>query len=240
MSDIAPEAPAFWARIPKLGHNKDQNYDFVRSVDVVDTMREIISAVGLAYACDVVDQTVYGPGPSGKLLLTEVTMRHTYCDVETGYERSFESRGQGSDSNDKGTYKAQTGAEKYHLCKLFLIPTGDDPEDHGKEPEGKTHGSGQSPPDGDDFTLPFEYKGQPKGATLRGIAAEGEAEWLAAFSVNYGLNAKGEENPKFSAKNKAARKLAESLVKAAEKSESAPQPEAGSEPQFDADGNIVW
>src|SRR5574340_328981 len=43
--------------------------------------------------------------------------------------------GEGQDRGDKATYKAMTGATKYALLKLFLIPTGDDPEkDEDEQP----------------------------------------------------------------------------------------------------------
>ena len=38
------------------------------------------------------------------------------------------SAGQGSDTQDKGAGKSITYAEKYALLKLFLVPTGDDPD----------------------------------------------------------------------------------------------------------------
>ncbi len=49
--------------------------------------------------------------------------------------------GEGLDQNgDKGTYKAITGATKYFLLKLFLIPTGDDPETDKRKPKDqRTH-----------------------------------------------------------------------------------------------------
>lgn len=38
------------------------------------------------------------------------------------------SAGQGSDTQDKGAGKSITYAEKYALLKMFLVPTGDDPD----------------------------------------------------------------------------------------------------------------
>ena len=43
--------------------------------------------------------------------------------------------GSGSDTSDKGLYKAITGGIKYVLNTNFLIPTGDDPENDGSKPE---------------------------------------------------------------------------------------------------------
>jgi hypothetical protein len=55
-------------------------------------------------------------------------MRFTAHDGETGETLSWDMYGQGSDSLDKGAFKSTTGAVKYGLLKLFLVPTGDDPE----------------------------------------------------------------------------------------------------------------
>ena len=72
---------------------------------------------------------------------------------------------------------------------------------------------GQPAPDpSDDFTLPFDFDGRSKGETLRGIAKDGDLMWLTNFGANYGINKDGSENPKFAAKNKKARALADKLV----------------------------
>jgi ERF superfamily len=67
--------------------------------------------------------------------LTTVDMKFTIEDGESGETRTISMGGQGIDPGDKGIYKAETGANKYALLKLFQIPTGDDPEldsDDGK------------------------------------------------------------------------------------------------------------
>jgi hypothetical protein len=59
------------------------------------------------------------------------TLAHTSGAV---WHEKLSMWGCGMDSGDKAIYKAETGANKYMLFKLFSIPTGDDPE-AGKQPE---------------------------------------------------------------------------------------------------------
>jgi len=66
--------------------------------------------------------------------ITDLEITYTFYDVDTAESLSGLFIGTGSDGEDKGTYKALTGAIKYILTTTFLIPTGDDPEKH----EGET------------------------------------------------------------------------------------------------------
>jgi hypothetical protein len=65
---------------------------------------------------------------------------------------------------------------------------------------------------GADFTLPFDKGAHLKGETLRGIASEGDWDYLVWFADNYGFLRDGTENPKFAAKNAEARQIAAGLV----------------------------
>jgi hypothetical protein len=60
--------------------------------------------------------------------LTTANFKYTFIDTETGDELSGIFCGSGADGQDKGIWKATTGAIKYILTSIFLIPTGDDPE----------------------------------------------------------------------------------------------------------------
>jgi hypothetical protein len=63
---------------------------------------------------------------NGEEKIATLTVRFTATDGKDKLE--FTVIGEGQDRGDKATYKAMTGATKYALLKLFLIPTGDDPE----------------------------------------------------------------------------------------------------------------
>src|SRR3954466_12099924 len=61
-----------------------------------------------------------------------VRLMYEFIDIDSGQRLSGSFDGTGSSRDDKGTYKADTGALKYALRSTFLIPTGDDPENEDK------------------------------------------------------------------------------------------------------------
>jgi len=67
--------------------------------------------------------------------ITDITMRWTIVDGDTGQERVCDIPGCSASPGDKQVYVAMTGSEKYLLMKSFLIPTGDDPENDSNEPQ---------------------------------------------------------------------------------------------------------
>ncbi len=60
--------------------------------------------------------------------LTSIWVSYTFADIETSDQINGSFYGYGVDNQDKGLYKAITGAIKYIMTSTFLIPTGDDPE----------------------------------------------------------------------------------------------------------------
>ena len=116
--------------IPKTGENTFHHYKYATEADLVAALRgelykrnifmfpNVISCVRVAVTKD-----------SGKTTaITDLMVRWTFVDGDTGETRECDVPGCGEDPLDKGTYKALTGSEKYMLMKTFLIPTGDDPE----------------------------------------------------------------------------------------------------------------
>jgi len=61
-----------------------------------------------------------------------VRLMYEFIDIDSGQRLAGSFDGTGSSRDDKGTYKADTGALKYALRSTFLIPTGDDPENEDK------------------------------------------------------------------------------------------------------------
>lgn len=130
--------------IAKRGHNDFHNYDYATEADIVEAVRGelakrnlmILPRVTRREAINVVRTTSKGDKSA---TLTYADMTFAIEDGDSGEVREFPWTGCGEDSGDKGIYKAMTGSEKYFLLKLFLIPTGDDPERDRRK--GKTHGS---------------------------------------------------------------------------------------------------
>lgn len=113
--------------IPKNGHNSHFNYDFVTESDVMDAVRSELAKRCVLIVPSVVESKELPVGEKGQRIFT-LRMRFTAMDGESGETFSWEMYGQGADSQDKGAYKATTGAMKYGIMKLILASTGDDPE----------------------------------------------------------------------------------------------------------------
>lgn len=67
---------------------------------------------------------------------TTLDLAYRFFDIDDGSFVDGTMAGAGMDGEDKGTYKAITGALKYCLTSQFVIPTGDDPEsENGERPK---------------------------------------------------------------------------------------------------------
>lgn len=69
--------------------------------------------------------------------LTKLMLRYRFIDADTGDFLEGTMPALGIDGQDKGVYKAITGAIKYILTSTFLIPTGDDAENDDGTPPAK-------------------------------------------------------------------------------------------------------
>jgi integrase len=126
-------------RIPKRGYNSFHKYEYVLEADLLDHIRPILLEAGLVLIPTILEEEKNGE-------FTKVKMEFTVADVETGETIKSTFWGEGQDKNDKGLYKAYTGATKYFLMKTFLIPTGDDPETEDQpKPENQPKPQQQSP-----------------------------------------------------------------------------------------------
>lgn len=121
--------------IKKSGRNDHQGYQYTTESDLLEVIRPRLVEQGVFVFSSVESQEVT-PIEDGnkKTIITSVTTVHTFVDSESGAEFSVKSQGQGADKQDKGVYKAITGATKYFLWKNFLMETGDDPENDGANP----------------------------------------------------------------------------------------------------------
>jgi hypothetical protein len=121
--------------VPKTGYNSFHKYSYAKETDILDAVRDelakrhviLVPSVESFEIRDVATQ-------KGVDRLTSVLMRFTAMDGESGETFAFGMLGQGQDPGDKGAYKAETGAEKYAVKKLFML--GDDESD--PEADAKT------------------------------------------------------------------------------------------------------
>lgn len=135
------------SHVPKAGHNAHFNYDFAQEADVLLAVRGEMAKRSLALFPSVIAHSVREVvGKSGgALYVTTLRVEFTLVDGDSGEERAFSIIGEGEDNHDKGSNKALTAAEKYACLKLFMIPTGADPDGDAPAEEVPRHG-GQSRP----------------------------------------------------------------------------------------------
>lgn len=124
--------------IEKTGYNEFHKYKYAQEADLVSALRgELAKRHIMVFPhvihCQRSPHTVTTFKGPRETQLTEIVVRWTFVDGESGEERWMDIHGVGEDNVDKGFYKAFTGSEKYMLMKTFLIPTGDDPEQDSKE-----------------------------------------------------------------------------------------------------------
>lgn len=121
-------------RIPKRGHNDFHNYDYALEADIKDVVRAELAKQKIMMFANELSRTALPvttrKGATEQIITLEV--EYTLFDADSGESIKFVGYGDGQDAGDKAVYKAKTGALKYALTSLFLIPTGDDPETEGQ------------------------------------------------------------------------------------------------------------
>lgn len=123
-------------RIPKLGKNTQQRYDYATAEDIITTVRAVLVEHGvvLLASCQQVTHEEIGKTRQGATMrLTTAYIQYTLIDVDTGTSITLAMPGTGTDTGDKGLYKAVTGSLKYFLRDTFQLAFGDDPEQDSDE-----------------------------------------------------------------------------------------------------------
>lgn len=116
--------------IEKKGYNAFHKYKFARESDVAEKVREVLAEQNVMMIPNMLEQTTreHMNAKGNREYIVSVKMEFKFIDGDSGEELSLHMNGDGQDAGDKAIYKAITGAQKYALMKVFMIPTGDDPE----------------------------------------------------------------------------------------------------------------
>lgn len=115
------------ASVPKKGYNKNQNYYYMREVDVLEALKEElvknrIILLTSSRLVEVRDKPKIDKNDNRVTeFVTTVETTHTFIDSDSGEQLTINSVGQGYDSLDKGASKAITASVKYALLKTFMI-----------------------------------------------------------------------------------------------------------------------
>lgn len=164
-------------RVAKNGTNAAQNYRYAMAADVYDAVRSELAKRFVIPIPNVLDsQFTEAPTKAGGIMrYCTLTVRYDFMDGESGEVISATVVSQGSDSGDKGVFKAQTGATKNCLVNVFLIPTGDDPEHEPRQ-------SSAPPPAGAE-ALKARMKAPPRAANEPPPHGDDDAPQAAAQGV---------------------------------------------------------
>lgn len=136
-------------RVPKTGWNDFHRYSYATEADVADLIRKELGNRHVTlmpeYHSHRRDEH-HVTGSGKEQWLHYVTLRLTFIDGESGERETTDGwLGVGIDGEDKGFYKAMTGAMKYALMKTFMVSTGDDPENDSGDTREAATGAGAAP-----------------------------------------------------------------------------------------------
>lgn len=120
--------------------NQTQGYYYLSEAKIKEVLKEQFEKQGIIfnYSTEQVREYEISSTSKGtKQFVTIANGKYFFKDADSDKEISGTWFGSGTDTGDKGLYKAITGGIKYVLNTNFLIPTGDDPE-KDDETENKT------------------------------------------------------------------------------------------------------
>lgn len=127
--------------IRQSGENTFHRYKYASDADLLLALQPAMARHGIAIVPTVVDSTTveHVADRKGKAQYrTDVLV--TYLVLHTsGESLTIQAPGCGIDGEDKGVYKAMTGALKYALRHTFHVPTGDDAELEAAETARREH-----------------------------------------------------------------------------------------------------
>src|SRR5258708_2305790 len=128
--DVLADLPA----IGKNQRNQQQGFNFRGIDDVLDELNPLLAKHGVFFVPEVLErlESTRETRSGGTLWVTNLHVRYTFYG-EAGESVVAGGRGEGTDSGDKATQKAMTGAMKYVLFQVFAIATHDARDDSDRE-----------------------------------------------------------------------------------------------------------
>ena len=123
--------------IPKTGTNREQGYKFSTLDDILQVIRPLLDDKGLsvvAWETSVIDQPPRITGNNKPMFRARVVMRMRIAHAPSKTWCEVGGLGEGEDTMDKATYKANTNCRKYMLTSAFSLASNDDAE-HAPAPE---------------------------------------------------------------------------------------------------------
>ena len=172
--------------VSKTGKNSYHGYKYASEGDLLEAVQPAMAKEGLAMRPREVEYTDTDKG-NGKVQ-TDIKITYDLCHI-SGETAPLQIIGRGIDKEDKGMYKAMTGALKYLIRHTFLVPTNEhDPEIHDSVYEMTrtpvVQSSDQFVPPPASFTLPDNFKLTQQDQDRRRIVI---TELLEDIGISYPL-----------------------------------------------------
>lgn len=117
--------------VQKTGRNAFHKYSYASEGDLAAAVQPAMATHGLAMVPHriTIAREETAPTRSGaRQWLTTVSGCYLLMHGASGQQIEVACVGSGIDGEDKGAYKAMTGALKYALRQMLILPTGDDPD----------------------------------------------------------------------------------------------------------------
>lgn len=116
--------------VPKNGVNSKYQGGYVKAADVYTALRHELLSRGVMLVPNELELAQERIQTNGGATITEAVLKVEYVIFDGIAEpMRFSAFGVGRDDEEKGVYKAKTGAEKYFLIGLGMLPAEDsDPE----------------------------------------------------------------------------------------------------------------
>ncbi len=115
-------------KIEKDGKNNRQGFDYVSEAQVKSKLQNKLADHGIMIIPHYEIMNSWTSQTSNGKTMNYVSVMGTFKLTNGSDELVGSMPGIGMDSGDKAIYKAETGAQKNFLMQLFLMSTGDDPE----------------------------------------------------------------------------------------------------------------
>jgi len=111
--------------VQKTGKNNFHKYSYASAEDISRAVQPAFAKHGLVLVLRKICKSIRNT--EGKNQHVEIELQYRLAHI-SGEWMDLEIPSEGIDNGDKATFKALTGALKYALVQLCLIPTGDDVE----------------------------------------------------------------------------------------------------------------
>ena len=118
--------------LKKDKQNKMQGYNYLSEAKIKAVIKAEFEKQGILfnYSTNFVTHYEISQTHKGTKQFCTIAMgSYSFIDIDSEKRMDGLWAGSGTDTGDKGLYKAITGGIKYVMNTNFLIPTGDDPED---------------------------------------------------------------------------------------------------------------